>query len=201
MSTLRAHPLAETTYLGKIMETAEQSITLNANLLKNYYLIVDPFISAHQTAQLAAQIRLEHTNTRLPADDQVVGSPAFSNLPFLRELHQEILEQVEQLAECALLSSYVYGRIYQQGAVLAPHRDRDACEVSVTLNVASSEPWGIWFEKPDGEKKQVILQPGAAAIYLGCDALHWREPFAGTECIQIFLHYVQKYGKRNAALA
>lgn len=183
------------------METAEQTVTINADLSKNYYLVADPFISANQAADLAAKIRLQHTTTALSEDDQVIGSPAFSNLGFLRELHQEMLEQVEKLAECALLTSYVYGRIYQHGAVLAPHRDRDACEVSVTINLAGSEPWGIWFEKPDGEKKEVVLQPGAAAIYLGCDALHWREQFAGTECIQIFLHYVQKYGKRNTSLS
>ena len=26
-------------------------------------------------------------------------------------------------------------------------------------------------------------------IYSGCDLEHWREPFQGTVCSQVFLHY------------
>ena len=37
-------------------------------------------------------------------------------------------------------------------------------------------------------------------IYSGCDLEHWREPFKGKLCGQVFLHYNYiegKYGKEN----
>jgi hypothetical protein len=31
--------------------------------------------------------------------------------------------------------------------------------------------------------------------YSGCDLEHWREPFEGNDCGQVFLHYNNKQGK------
>ena len=49
--------------------------------------------------------------------------------------------------------------------------------------------WPIYIE---GNK--IILQPGDAAIYLGCELLHWRDEFLGDFHAQSFLHYVDKNG-------
>jgi len=32
-------------------------------------------------------------------------------------------------------------------------------------------------------------------IYSGCDVEHWREPFEGKDCAQVFLHYNNLKGK------
>ena len=36
-------------------------------------------------------------------------------------------------------------------------------------------------------------------IYKGCDLEHWREPFKGKDCAQVFLHYnlSSKEGNEN----
>ena len=31
-------------------------------------------------------------------------------------------------------------------------------------------------------------------VYSGCDLEHWREPFEGQTCGQVFLHYNNAYG-------
>ena len=36
-------------------------------------------------------------------------------------------------------------------------------------------------------------------IYLGCDVVHWREPFPGQCYQQVFLHYVRSRGKYATA--
>ena len=47
---------------------------------------------------------------------------------------------------------------------------------------------------PVMEKKQklsssFLLKPGDMIIYSGCELEHWREPFKGNLCGQVFLHY------------
>ena len=44
--------------------------------------------------------------------------------------------------------------------------------------------------KPDAPKgNKVDLKPGDMLIYSGCELEHWREPFQGKLCGQVFLHY------------
>lgn len=180
------------------MALVEQEVMINNDLARQNYLVVDQFISESKARELATLIREQVHAAKMPADNQVPGSPAFAQLPFLIEFHHSVLARSEEIVGAALIPTYVYGRVYQQGAILAPHRDRDACEISMTVNLCGTDPWGIWFENPTGEKCEVVLQPGFGAFYLGCDALHWREQFQGLEYIQIFVHFVLKHGKRSA---
>lgn len=82
-----------------------------------------------------------------------------------------------------LIPTYSYFRAYQKGDDLYKHKDRKACEFSITLNLGG-DPWPIFMA---GEK--LTLTPGDLVIYKGCEIEHWREPFEGTECFQLFLHY------------
>jgi hypothetical protein len=43
--------------------------------------------------------------------------------------------------------------------------------------------------------KRVDLNIGDMLIYSGCDLEHWREPFNGDLCGQVFLHYNRTNGK------
>ena len=44
--------------------------------------------------------------------------------------------------------------------------------------------------KPNAPKgNKVDLNPGDMLIYSGCELEHWREPFKGKLCGQVFLHY------------
>ena len=45
------------------------------------------------------------------------------------------------------------------------------------------------------EKVKVDLNPGDMVIYSGCELEHWREPFKGTLCGQVFLHYNHAEGQ------
>ena len=42
---------------------------------------------------------------------------------------------------------------------------------------------------------KVNLKPGDMLVYSGCDLEHWREPFEGEECVQVFLHYNHVNGR------
>ena len=79
---------------------------------------------------------------------------------------------------------------HKKGDVLARHKDRYSCEISTTMNLGGDE-WSIYVE-PDIE---INLKPGDMLMYRGCDLEHWREPFGGDECAQVFLHYNNKASK------
>ena len=103
-----------------------------------------------------------------------------------------------------LIPCYSYTRLYEKGNKLKRHKDRSSCEISTTLHLGG-DPWPIFLD-PSGadfvidEKKeihkpgapkgvQVDLEVGDMLIYSGCDLEHWRKPFQGNICSQVFLHY------------
>ena len=98
-----------------------------------------------------------------------------------------------------MLPTYAYGRIYQHGEELLRHRDRDACEISVTLNLAQDTAWPIFVETPKSQSVRLELGPGDAVMYLGCETDHWREFHTGQFHAQVFLHYVIADGPRAYA--
>ena len=95
-----------------------------------------------------------------------------------------------------LIPTYSYGRIYKQGDILRRHKDRPSCEISTTLNLGG-DPWPIFIE-PSGEVgkegEKVLLEVGDMLVYSGCELEHWREPFEGQVCGQVFLHYNHRNG-------
>lgn len=110
-----------------------------------------------------------------------------------------VQDRVEAVAGRALLPTYSYLRIYKHGDVLLSHRDRPACEFSLSLNIGQvpGEPWPIYVESPEG-KAEVKLGPGDALLYRGIDLFHWRERYEGHQLVQFFLHYVDADGPHAA---
>ena len=98
---------------------------------------------------------------------------------------------MEQKTKLKLTPAYTYARVYKKGDILKRHKDRFSCEISTTLNLGGDN-WPIYVEPSGKENKKgvkVNLKPGDMLIYLGCELEHWRDPFEGDECVQVFLHY------------
>mgnify|MGYP003656455893 FL=1 len=105
-----------------------------------------------------------------------------------------------------LIPTYSYTRLYEKGNILHRHKDRPSCEISTTLHLGGDE-WPIYMDPTgadnilSGSETTTVVKPGAPKgtridlkvgdmlIYSGCDLEHWREPFQGTVCSQVFLHY------------
>jgi len=114
-----------------------------------------------------------------------------------------------------LIPTYSYTRLYEKGNILHRHKDRPSCEISTTLNLGG-DSWPIYLD-PTGasnviDERKNIIKPGAPKgvqvdlkvgdmlIYSGCELEHWREPFQGNICSQVFLHYNHAngpFGKNN----
>ena len=168
---------------------------MNEKLVENNYMIVPNFISEERATDLAKEFNLyaeEFDITNDPQVDKCLGK--YDYISFV-ELLCEKNVQVSQLVGETVLPTYTYARIYEKGAVLTPHVDKEECEISLTVNLASDEPWAIWIQNPKGQKQEVILNRGDAMIYFGMTAPHWREEYIGNACTQLFMHYVRSRGK------
>ena len=105
-----------------------------------------------------------------------------------------------------LVPTYSYTRLYEKGNILHRHKDRPSCEISTTLHLGGDE-WPIYMDTTgannilSGRETTTVVKSGAPKgtridlkvgdmlIYSGCELEHWREPFQGNICSQVFLHY------------
>ena len=122
----------------------------------------------------------------------------------METLLMKVLPIMKQETGLDLIPTYSYARAYKKGDILKRHKDRPSCEISTTLNLGGNE-WAIFIDptgsdnvideyknihKPNAPKgDKVVLEVGDMLVYNGCDLEHWREPFEGNICGQVFLHY------------
>ena len=104
---------------------------------------------------------------------------------------------IEAVVGQPLWPSYSYARLHHRGSMLAPHRDREASEIAVTVAIGGDRQWPIWFKTPAGDIS-FALEPGDAVVYDGRKLSHWREPFQGDIQIQCMLFYVTRNGPHAA---
>jgi hypothetical protein len=175
---------------------------MNQQLIDDNYLHIPNFISKEEANSLASKL-IEYSKlpgSPMVGDEQAPNSLAKYNfLPFVKLLVRKI-HDVSKILQEDVLPTYTYVRIYSHGEVLKRHRDRPACEISITLNLKKDTEWPIWFQKPNGEEISLELSQGDAVMYLGEIADHWRNVYQGQEHVQLFLHYVRAEGSKYWAV-
>ena len=137
-------------------------------------------------------------------DEQIPNTYSIYGDCFMETLMMKVLPIMQEHTEMTLVPCYTYTRIYKKGDILKRHKDRPSCEISTTLHLGG-EPWTIFLD-PTGanyvvdEYKQIhkpnapqgipiTLEVGDMLVYSGCELEHWRKPFEGEHCAQVFLHY------------
>ena len=137
-------------------------------------------------------------------DVQVPGSYAKYSDRLMETLLVKTIAVMQKKTGLKLVPTYSYTRLYRKGNILRRHKDRPSCEISTTLNLGGDE-WPIFIDptgsdnvideykeihKPNAPKGiEANLKQGDMLIYSGCELEHWREPFQGKLCGQVFLHY------------
>lgn len=172
---------------------------MRLQIIQNNYLHIPNFIDSDKASKLSEEF-IAYVNKYQPkGDPQAPQSPSVHNfLPFVRLLVEKIPHVSELLGE-PVLPTYSYARTYTHGEILHRHRDRPACEISITLNLKKDVDWALGFQRPDNSEAFIELNPGDAVMYLGCQADHWREAYMGDEHVQVFLHYVRANGSKSWA--
>ena len=159
---------------------------------KDGYFIVKNLITKHNTFEMH-----DHLNQRSDGnlnDEQINNTPSFYADEMMQEMQTKLLPKIEEHIGLELLKTYTYARVYKRGDILRIHTDREACEISVTLDLGG-DPWSIWLLDRDENPVEVKLNPGDALIYRGLELHHWRAKFEGDIHTQVFLHYIDKYGQ------
>lgn len=159
------------------------------------YVVVKQLISESECERLFEHALQRSVDGNMTTDQQVKNTPAAYGDPYMEDLLDHLRPSVERITGLGLFPTYSYFRVYQPGSVLPPHRDRHACEISVTANLGfrGTLPWPLWIENSEGSSP-VALASGDAAVYRGVECRHWREPFVGELSVQVFLHYVDRTG-------
>jgi len=155
------------------------------------YKIIKNFLNKNEINLLAKYCEISHKNNLHNFDANINTADTFFYGDYLTEsllLNKKII--VEKESDTKLLPTYRYRNMYTKYANLIKHRDRPSCEISVTVSIAND---GIDWPFFIGNKK-IILKPGEAVIYKGCDIVHHRKELLGDYQTQFFLHYVDANG-------
>ena len=138
-------------------------------------------------------------------DPQVLGAYSKYSDWVMETLLMHMIPIMKEKTGMNLIPTYSYTRLYEKGNELNRHKDRPSCEVSTTIHLGG-DPWPFFID-PSGKGNRVVkqgelfytaanlkgiqinLKPGDMIIYAGCELEHWREPFEGNVCSQVFLHY------------
>ena len=131
----------------------------------------------------------------MAADPDWPGTPVQYGDIVMEHLLERFRPVVEEASGRPLFPTYSYLRLYKTGNLLKPHRDRPACEISLSLSIGQepASAWPLWLRGPSGPAA-VELQPGDAVLYRGIETEHWRDPYPGVRLAQVFLHYVDQEG-------
>jgi hypothetical protein len=171
-----------------------------ANFIFNYFLL------KRDAVEFMYQNNITYDNGLLGtwSDKQVPNTYSHYADMVMETLMMKVLPRMQKETGLELIPTYSYARLYKTGDILKRHKDRPSCEISTTLNLGGA-PWPIFIDgtgsnnvideyknihKPNAPKgTKVLLEVGDMLVYSGCELEHWREPFEGDICGQVFLHY------------
>ena len=171
-----------------------------SNFIFNYFLLKRDAVAFMYDNNLIHDNGIMGTWT----DQQIPNTYSHYADPVMETLLVKMLPTMKQHTGLDLVPTYSYARLYKNGDELKRHKDRPSCEISTTLNLGG-DPWPIFIDgtgadtvideyknihKPNAPPgTEVLLDVGDMLVYSGCDLEHWRPPFEGQVCGQVFLHY------------
>ena len=165
------------------------------------YVLVKQFLDPQSITTISQYLEnsLKRYPQRTNGEDES-SKIAWYGDPLMDIILKNSLPEVEAATGLQLDPTYSFARVYQKGDELKPHVDREACEVTVTCNIATiGERWPIYMKAFGKEPVTHYLEPGDACVYKGCEVTHWRKKAVDTDInVQLMLHYVDKNGPHAA---
>lgn len=160
------------------------------DLNKNKYKILNNFLTDNELEICKKYLIKAHRKSIEFAQDNVNLDTGMYNDNLLDTIIEIKKPLVEKVTGLTLLKTYAFCRVYTYQSNMHKHKDRTACEYSVTVHVDSDKPdWPLFLGGTP-----IAIKPGDAIIYKGREIEHWRETYHGDYHIQFFLHYVNKNG-------
>ena len=171
-----------------------------ANFIYNYFLLKRDAVDFMYQNNINGQSSILGSW----ADQQIPNTYSCYADFVMETLLMKVLPVMQKETGLQLVPTYSYARVYKNGDELKRHKDRPSCEISTTINLGG-DPWSIFIDGTGADnvinEQQNLIKPNAPAgtrvdlkvgdmlVYSGCELEHWREPFEGDSCGQVFLHY------------
>jgi hypothetical protein len=175
--------------------------------------ILEKLVDANLCKKLADELEAINKAGLTFRDDMCPTSDSIYRAANTEKLAIDLLPAVEKATGLKLFPTYSFSRIYRPGEVLKPHIDREACEISLTINLQQEgDNWPIYMADQTTESeeattivtdetkyfvtniKECYLNVGDAVLYRGCEKVHWRFEYKGIKQTQVFLHYINANG-------
>lgn len=124
-----------------------------------------------------------------------VEDPSLNGGGFVLKQHiwNAARDTIEEWTGYRQAESSLYGiRVYQKGAMLAPHVDRLPLVSSAIINVAQDvdEPWPLAVIGHDGIERNITMEPGDMVLYESHSVIHGRQfPLQGRFMANCFVHF------------
>ena len=171
-----------------------------ANFIYNYFLLKRDAVRFMYENNIHSQSSILGTWS----DEQIPNTYSCYADFVMETLIMKVLPVMKKETGLNLVPTYTYARAYNKGDCLHRHKDRPSCEISTTIHLGGDK-WPIFIDGTGAnsvidERKNIIkpnapagtrvdLEVGDMLVYSGCKLEHWREPFEGDSCGQVFLHY------------
>ena len=161
------------------------------------YLFVKGLLPAAVLEYLKVYYAVLLSSNSFVRDTQCPSSLSLGGDPGLDAVLEWIRPEIGRLVGCELAPTYSYTRRYAKGELLARHKDREACEVSVTVSIQVPDRAArsiVYLKPPNARATKVAMREGDGCIYAGAEIEHWRERFQVDGYVQLFLHFISKSG-------
>ena len=171
-----------------------------ANFIYNYFLLKRDAVRFMYENNIHSQSSILGTWS----DEQIPNTYSCYADFVMETLIMKVLPIMKKETGLNLVPTYTYARAYKKGDCLHRHKDRPSCEISTTIHLGGDK-WPIFIDDTGAdnvinERKNIVkpnapagtrvdLEVGDMLVYSGCKLEHWREPFEGDSCGQVFLHY------------
>jgi hypothetical protein len=120
------------------------------------------------------------------------GSYGEYGTPLGDALLRLLVPRVTEVVGKTVVPTFSFLRIYAPGERLRVHRDRNACEICVSVHFArwtsdksASKSWPLYCNS-----EPVMCRLTDAIVFKGINVKHWRNPLTGSSCGILMLHYV-----------
>jgi hypothetical protein len=161
------------------------------------FVALDDLIHPFHLGALRRYYRHQTRTGRLQlGDDQAAWRYVAHNEPVARFFHQQLTYLISDVSGALVTPSYSYVTLYQGGANLDPHTDREQCEYTLSLcfdatpEPPAQVPWPVNLLTAEGALS-VRQHLGDGLLFRGRYLTHWRDRLADDQTSSsILFHYV-----------
>lgn len=161
------------------------------------YVALDRLLHPFHIAGLRRYFRHQTRQQRYTlGDEQAPARYIAHEEPVARFFHHQLTQAVSDATGALIDPSYSYVTLYQGGADLPPHTDREQCEYTLsfcfdaTPEPEAQVPWPLEIMTAEGALR-VWQHLGDGLLFRGRYFTHWRSPLPqGHTASSILFHYV-----------